>query len=111
MNLQHEDGYESYFKAIVEAQDRAKLIGIVKEVIDLSYGKKSGDGRMFEKSEAILRDFKATPAYGQLYMELIGNAEVLAGFMNGIISASVVKKYGDQIDKEKSKITALISES
>ena len=55
------------------------------ELIDFSYGIKSSDGQYFEKSEEILKRFKSSPAYSELFMELATDDNGAAAFINGVI--------------------------
>jgi hypothetical protein len=58
---------------------------VIDELIEKSYGVKSLDGKRFEKSEDITRAFKQTPAYDELFMELVTDADKAANFVNGIL--------------------------
>ena len=55
-----------------------------EQIVDLSFGKKSDDGRRFVKSPEILSDFKDTNAYSEFIVSLFeeGNA---AEFINGLV--------------------------
>lgn len=77
-------GFSERIKRIIAAQDTATLITIFKDLIKLSYGRRSLDGRKFEKSEEIFNDFKDTPAYSILFMELATDAQAATEFVNGI---------------------------
>lgn len=62
-----------------------KIMEIFEELIHLSYGRKSLDGRKFEKSEEIWNDFYQTEAYSVLFTELVTDAKKAADFVNKII--------------------------
>lgn len=72
-----------------------KIMEIFDGLIELSYGRKSLDGRKFEKSEEIYKDFSQTEAYSKLFVELVTDAKKAADFVNAIIpedlAASVTK--------------------
>lgn len=72
-----------------------KIMDIFEDLIHLSYGKKSLDGRKIEKSEEIWNDFYQTEAYSILFMELITDAKKAADFVNKIIP----KDLADEVDK------------
>lgn len=72
-----------------EERNGRKIIEMFESLVDLAYGKKSIDGRRFSKSPEILADFKETPAYDQLFMELCTNADKAAEFINKIIPADL----------------------
>ena len=72
-----------------------KIMEIFEGLIKLSYGKKSVDGRKFEKSEEIWNDFYQTEAYSILFTELVTNAKKAADFVNKIIP----KDLADEVEK------------
>lgn len=66
-----------------------KIMDIFEGLIHLSYGKKSLDGRKFEKSDEIWNDFYQTEAYSVLFTELVTDAKKAADFVNQIIPKSL----------------------
>lgn len=66
-----------------------KIMDIFEGLIRLSYGKKSLDGRKFEKSDEIWNDFYQTEAYSVLFTELVTDAKKAADFVNQIIPKSL----------------------
>ena len=84
MEMSTNGGFSERIKRIIAAQDTATLITIFKDLIKKSYGRKSLDGRKFEKSEEIFNEFKETEAYSILFMELATDAKAATEFVNGI---------------------------
>lgn len=81
-----------------------KIMEIFEDLIHLSYGRKSLDGRKFEKNEDVWNDFYQTEAYSVLFTELVTDASKAAEFVNGIIPkqladevASIIKNNPDGI--------------
>ena len=85
LQLTKEGGFVEYVQNIVEAKDESALVATFKNLIDFSYGSKSSDGQYFEKSEEILKRFKSSPAYSELFMELATDDNGAAAFINGVI--------------------------
>lgn len=83
-------GLEKRLARIINSNDQPQLIKIFCELIDLSYGVKSDDGRKFMKSSEILDDFKSTEAYSQLFMELATNDNAAKEFINGVLPSDLV---------------------
>lgn len=81
----HNGGLSTYLHRIINSLDEASLIIEFKNIIDLSYGRKSDDGRNFRKSPEILADFASTEAYSILYMELVTDTNSASSFVNGIM--------------------------
>ena len=85
MQLTTEGGVDNMIQRIVRAKDTVALVKLYKELILKAYGRKSADGRRFEKSEEISRAFTETPMYSDLYMELSTNDEAATEFITGIM--------------------------
>lgn len=84
-----------------------KIMEIFEEMIKMSYGKPSLDGRKFEKTEDIWNDFYQSDAYSELFTELVTDAAKAADFVNKIIPrdladevAKIIKDNPDGIPAE-----------
>lgn len=75
----------SMLSTIIQTNDGETLVKTFKRIIDLSYGQRSPDGRLFDKDPSILRAFKATGAYSVLFKDLSTNAEFASVFINQIM--------------------------
>lgn len=89
MELGTEGGLEQLLTRIVKAQDYVELSRYFKQIILMSYGEKSPDGKRFIKlrqdgSKPSL-DFEQTEAFSIMYMELATDDKAAAEFINGII--------------------------
>lgn len=80
-----------------------KIMEIFEGLIHLSYGKKSLDGRKFEKTDEIWNDFYQTEAYSVLFTELVTDARKAAEFVNQIIPKSLSSEV-EKIIKENPNI-------
>lgn len=82
-------GLSELIKLIMAEQDIPKLMDIFKQIIIRSYGKKSADGRLFEKEDAdghkLVAEFMATNAYSNLYMKLATNAQAAVDFIHAVV--------------------------
>lgn len=78
-----------------EERNGKKIMELFEGLIKLSYGKKSVDGRKFEKNEEIWNDFYQTEAYSVLFTELVTDAKKAADFVNKIIP----KDLADEVEK------------
>lgn len=82
-------GFTALIRRMIETHDQPSLIKIVKQVIRMSYGVKSDDGKRFIKSEQLSDEFEQTEAYVNLYMELATDDKASAEFINGIMPNDV----------------------
>ena len=92
MELSVDGGLSNYYQKIVDSQSVPELAKIFKELLLKSYGVKTDEGRVFEKSEELSRKFSQSAAYETMYMDLASNTELAAKFANGIIPANFEKE-------------------
>lgn len=85
MELSTTGGIQKMMERLVQEQDQRRIVAIFKEIIGKAYGRKSLDGRRFEKSEEMTREFMQTEAYSELFTELATDADAAAAFFNGIV--------------------------
>ena len=82
-------GLKKTLEKIIQEQDMPKIVEYFKGIVMKAYGKKSMDGRRFDKSEAITADFTSTEAYSILFMERATDAVASAAFINGIVPSNL----------------------
>lgn len=100
MALSQAGGLENYIRALINERDVKRIGELVDNLIRMSYGKKSLDGRQFIKNDEILTQFVQSEAYSELYMELMSDAEKLAYFVVGIVPQKMLPKDKDALVKE-----------
>lgn len=102
LSLSVNGGLDKMLEAMIKEQDQAALMDWFEKLILMSYGKRSLDGKRFEKSEEISREFSQTGAYDQIFMELItGGEQVVADFVAGIIPKDVAEQSKQAIKDGK----------
>ena len=79
----------AYIQRIIAAKSQLELVKLFKDVVLKSYGKKSADGRLFMKNDAIRAEFEAHPAYSMIYMDLVTDEAKASAFVNGIMPADM----------------------
>lgn len=83
-----------------------KIMEIFEEMIKMSYGKPSLDGRKFEKTDEIWNDFYQSDAYSELFTELVTDAAKAADFVNRIIPKSLADEVAKIIKDNPDGIPA-----
>lgn len=114
MEFSKAGGFENYITKITEEKDTREIFKMFKEIILVSYGRKSADGKQFIKKvvrdgETIwLRDeFEQSEAFSELMMELMsGGEEAFANFINALIP----KELANEIAKQQASGTLKLSE-
>ena len=93
-------GYSGMIKKIVDAQDGGQIMKVFNELITMSYGVKSDDGKRFKKSQELSDEFVQTEAYDQLFMELATDAEKAAAFVSGVLPSDLTSGLPEDIAKD-----------
>lgn len=88
MELGVDGGWRKRMQRIIDSKDAPTLMREFKNLIMISYGKKSDDGRRFMKSKEISEEFIQTEAYNKIFMELVTDDKAAANFANGIIQSA-----------------------
>lgn len=78
-------GMVQKLQAIAQSNDGPTITKAFKDIIRKSYGKKSDDGRTFMKSDEIFKEFEATQAYSDLFVELVTDVDKATAFINAIM--------------------------
>lgn len=93
MDMEMSGGLRGMLEAAISAQDTKTLYTVFKNIIFKSYGRKHIDGRRFEKSDEISREFMQTEAYNVLFKKLLKDDVAAADFIKKIIPQNIdVKK-------------------
>lgn len=96
MQFDAEGDYATRVKNIIRAQDTGRIMEIFESIILKAYGEKSADGRRFikvdEKGNSLAKAFTETPAFDELYFELIQNPDEFANFINRLVPSDLAAK-------------------
>ena len=96
LQLNTPGGYGAYIEKIVAAKDVPTLSKLFKDLVLMSYGEKSDDGKRFVKvardGHKLADDFVQSAAYDALYMMLVTDDKEAAKFVNGIIPQGLDQK-------------------
>lgn len=87
-----------------------KIMEIFEDLIHASYGRKSLDGRRFEKSEEIWKEFSETEAYSILFTELVSDAKIAADFINGILPRDMADEIAKIVKDNPNGIPAEVKD-
>lgn len=92
-------GMRSYYERIVKAKDTVAVMECFRDLIHMSYGEKSPDGKRFVKSEELVTAFEQSEAYSELVMELLSDVDKALAFVNGIMPASIAAEMASKKDE------------
>lgn len=89
-------GFIDYITKITKSEDSQALWKAFRDIVLLAYGEKSEDGERFVKSKEISEAFEQTEAFSELIMELMGETDAAATFINSIMPKDLVDAAKNQ---------------
>jgi hypothetical protein len=95
LEVEHTQGFAKILQNIIEAKDDKELIARFKQIILMSYGVKSEDGKRFIKNDQLREEFSQTAAYSALFMELATDDQAAVDFLTGVLP----RDLGPEIEK------------
>nr|DAV14970.1 MAG TPA: hypothetical protein [Caudoviricetes sp.] len=104
MEYSQEGGMTNVIQKIIETEETTKLLPLFETVVRMSYGKRSVDGRHFEKKPEYTDQFLASEAYSNMFVEFMMNADEAAKFIN-----NVCKKI--DVDENRKSLSSMVSEN
>ena len=102
-------GMNGMMNRLLRQERPGELVDIFERLILSAVGERSIDGRKFMKRckpgqpwGEVAEDFKETPAYAQLFTELVSSGEALAKFLQGAVPEEVAAAMA-KAEAEKAK--------
>lgn len=90
LEISHKGGLDYFLQKLIKAEDGKQIIATFKEIIGLSLGRRSEDGKQFIKNQQIRDEFFQSDAYSVFFMELLKDGEESgAAFIRAIVPADV----------------------
>lgn len=93
-------GVLGVLRKIIDKKDRKALVDFIETLILRSYGEKTLDGKRFVKTPEMAEEFMQTPAYDELFMNILSDTDSQTSFINGVIPQSMAKEI-EQTDKKQ----------
>jgi hypothetical protein len=91
MELSHEGGLSTILPEMLQKKDLGEIIRLFRLVIKRAYGKKSEDGRRFEKSDEDAEQFMNSPAFDALFTKMVSDPEQFTKFITGLIPKDMLE--------------------
>lgn len=99
---------DKVFEKLYAERNGKEIMNVFEELLYQAYGKKSLDGRRFDKSEEVKRDFMETEAYSVLFTELVTDAKKAGDFINKIIPRDLAEEVEKIMSENPNGIPAEI---
>lgn len=96
----------THIQGLMDNVDRKEVMRHYDEIIDMSYGRRTEDGR-FEKSPEIIARFKSSNAYDELFIQLFQDGNAMAEFVRGLLPEELQGSFNAQVsDTATANMTA-----
>lgn len=102
LQLSTTDGLDGMMRRMLRENNPGQVVYAFKSLILKAVGERSVDGRKFVKKERpgmpwgeIAEDFKETPAYSQLFLELVSDPKNLTEFLLKAIPEEMAAKISE----------------
>lgn len=82
------NGFSDMLQKISDSGNTVEAIKAFKDLVRLSYGVKSEDGKRFVKSTEEFEKFESSPVYDEFMMKLIGEPDYALDFVIGAFPVS-----------------------
>jgi hypothetical protein len=99
MQMGHTGGYDEYLKRIISSKDSVATYKAFEDLIKLSYGVKSEDGKYFMKRPEDLERFMQSEAYSELIFSFFNDTNRVLNFVKGIMP----KEIRDKVKEDELK--------
>lgn len=115
MEMSTTGGLTNMLNRIMEAQDGPAILKVYEEFIDKAYGEKSLDGKRFMKVDdngiPLVKAFKETEAYSQLFLDVMTDADKAAEFMIGVLPNDMQGEVKKEFDKKIPELAVVTTEN
>lgn len=102
-NFDHPEGIASYMKKLLKENNYRELLRVFEDLISMSYGVPDADGLHFRKSKALVEDFENSPAYDELFMELVNDNVKFEAFITALVPRDLAAEIKKQQAEEAKK--------
>lgn len=93
----YKGGFDAVLNKARDEKDVDTLLEIFKDIILSSYGIKSEDGKRFQKNKEILSEFEQSPAFENLFLEIVSNEKSANEFVTSILPKDLMEQAKQQI--------------
>lgn len=107
-------GLEGVIEEITRTTDVGRILDLIKEILLMSYGRKTPDGRFAKKDadgHSYALEFEQTVAFDDIYIDLFNDVDSLIAFINGVVPAQLEKDVATESKKALDKIHAMSAAS
>lgn len=97
MNMEEHGSMDEMLQRVIDTKDKKTIYNVFKNIVLMSYGVKSADGKRFMKKDPVdghrlADDFAETNAFDVLMFDLLSDDKKASDFVNGIMPKDLPKK-------------------
>lgn len=95
--------FSDHLMEISASNDNKRILETFKDILRMSYGVKSEDGKRFVKTPELFAEFTQSEAYSEFLLELLSNGDAAAQFVNGLVRGLSSTKTPAELARERSE--------
>ena len=103
-----EGGFEETAKRLSKTENGREAYHLFKDLLVSSYGRVSADGKRFEKSPEITKEFVDSPAMGELIISFIQDTDKAIEFFNGVFPKAMRDEVAKARNENKENDVAIL---
>ena len=93
--------YTEILKNIADIGNPQRILEVFSEIVLMSYGERSEDGRKFIKNDRIREEFRCSAAYDEFMTKVMTDMDFAVNFVNLVIPTKGINAMVDKLTKEK----------
>lgn len=99
---------DAVLKKMIETENARDMVNEFEFLIMEAYGVKSLDGKTFVKSKEVKDQFRYSPAYDELFMELISDSKKASDFFNKVIPSDLAEEVNNIIKDHPEQVPDIV---
>lgn len=88
LELDDKNGFKAKMETLIKSENQKEIWKTLEEIVSMASGKKSPDGKRFDKSYEAKADFLESEAYSSFIKSLLRDANYASEFINGLVSTA-----------------------
>lgn len=102
-NFDHPEGIAPYMQKLLKENNYRELLRVFEDLISMSYGVPDADGLHFRKNAVLVEEFENSPAYDELFMELVNDSSKFEAFITALVPRDLAAEIKKQQAEEAKK--------
>lgn len=95
-----EGAFEQRLERMIAAKDNLAILKEFQRIVAMAIGVRSEDGETFIKNDKVRQELMSSPAYDELLLELVTDADKGTEFIKNLLPPKMQKQLGQELLKQ-----------